>query len=312
MGLTSLVLKTSRKLMHHKRDWKNYNKQLVNRGKINFWIDPKIMHNWKGKNEGKACRPFRYSDEFIKAISYIRFKFHLSLRETEGFFWSLIELMNMVLKIPCYTQICRRMKHLKFPPELLAKKNITDIILDTTGLKVYGAGEWCAKKYGGQKKWKKLHLALDSGSGKLVLAELTNEHVHDTVYLEMALQRSNRKHGKVLIDGIADSRNCYYLTRRYNKTLLTPPKKGSILRKEKELQGRNDAIRIIRGFGNDKIARSIWSRLVGYSRRSIIESMMSRWKRVHGSSLKSHCDQRKKIEVRLKAEIINHMIDAVA
>lgn len=177
--------------MHHKRDWKKYNKQLINRGKINFWIHPKTFQHWKGKGEGRACRPLLYSDELIKAMSYIRFKFHLSLRETEGFFGSLITLMKIIRRVPCYTQICRRMKRLKLPPELLAKKNVTDIVLDTTGLKVHGPGEWCAKKYGGQKKWKKLHFAMDAESGKLVLAELTNEHVHDTAYLETALQRSN-------------------------------------------------------------------------------------------------------------------------
>jgi Transposase DDE domain len=298
--------------MHHKRDWKKYNKQLINRGKINFWAHPKVLERWKGKNEGKACRPLVYSDELIKAISYIRFKFHLSLRETEGFFWSLVGLVQMVVKIPCYTQICRRMKCLKFPPELLAKRNVTDIVLDTTGLKVYGPGEWCTKKYGGKRKWKKLHLALDPKSGKLVLAELTNEYVHDTTYLEKALQRSNRTRGKVLIDGIADSRRCYCLTRRYNKTLLTPPKTGAVFRKEKELQGRNDAVRIIRGFGGDRMARSIWSKLVGYGRRSAVESMVSRWKRLLGSSLRSRCDRRKEIEVRLKAEMINQMIGAAA
>lgn len=298
--------------MGHKRDWAQYNKQLINRGKINFWVQPKLLQNWKAFREGKACRPLLYSDELIKAMIYIRFKFHLSLRETEGFFWSLIALMNVVLRVPCYTQVCRRMKRLLLPQELLAKRNITDIVLDTTGLKVYGEGEWRAEKYGGQKRWKKLHLALDPVSGKLLLAEVTDEYVHDTTYLETALKRGNRRKGRVLIDGIADSRRSYDLARRYNKTLLTPPKRGAVLRKEEELQGRNDAIRIIRGLGNDKMARSIWSKLVGYNRRTVAESMMSRWKRLYGGSLKSHCDQRKKIEVQLKAEMINQMIDMAA
>ena len=73
--------------MGHKRDWKQYNKQLVNRGKINFWVEPRIFQNWQAAKEGKACRPLLYSDELIKAMLYIRFKFHLSLCETEGFFY---------------------------------------------------------------------------------------------------------------------------------------------------------------------------------------------------------------------------------
>lgn len=295
--------------MHHKRDWRKYNRGLVNRGKINFWIDPKIVESWNACKDGRACRPRLYSDELIKAMSYIRFKFHLSLRETEGFFLSLITLMAMVIKVPCYTQLCRRMKDLQLPTELLAKKDVTDIILDTTGLKIYGAGEWRATKYGGKKRWKKLHLALEPKSGKLVLAELTDEHIHDTTYLEKALERSNGKKGKVLVDGIADSQRCYELAKRFNKRLLTPPKTGAVLRQEPIFRERNEAVSVIKDLGNDRIARSIWGKLVGYNRRVIVESMMSRWKRLLGSALKSQCAERQKVEIRLKAEMINQMID---
>lgn len=79
------------------------------------------------------------------------------------------------------------MKTLKRPAALLTKKNITDIALDTTGLKVYGEGEWKAEKYDGRKRWKKLHLALDPKSGKLIIAEITDEYVHDTTYMGKAL-----------------------------------------------------------------------------------------------------------------------------
>jgi hypothetical protein len=298
--------------MGHKRDWAQYNKKLVNRGKINLWVHPQLFNNWRANKEGKACRPFFYSNELIKTMSYIRFKFHLSLRETEGFFLSLIALLSMCLEVPCYTQLCRRMKKLELPSELLAKRNITDIVLDTTGLKVFGEGEWRAEKYGGKKRWKKLHLALDPTSGQLLLAEVTDEHVHDTAYLETALKGSNRKKGKVLIDGIADSRRCYNITRWHNKILLTPPKKGAVVRQEKELQGRNDTIRAIRGLGGDRMARSIWSKLTGYNRRVVIESMMARWKRLYGGFLLSRCSQRQQIEVRLKAEMINQMVCMVA
>jgi len=295
--------------MHHARDWKQYNKQLVNRGKINFWIKPTAIKNWKAKKKKKNGHPFVFSDELIKAMCCIRFKFHLSLRETEGFFHSLAVLTKLLPKVPCYTQLCRRMKYLSLPVELLEKKNVTDIVLDTTGLKVYGEGEWRAEKYGGKKSWKKLHLAMEPESGKLLMAEITDEYVHDTNYLEKTLKRSNRRQGKVLIDGIADSRRCYGLSKTYNKMLLTPPQKGAVIRKEDEFVRRNDAVKIIRGLGNDKLARSIWSKLVGYNRRVIVESMMARWKKLYGNSLKSRCKERRKIEVHLKAMMINQMID---
>jgi hypothetical protein len=204
------------------------------------------------------------------------------------------------------------MKILKLPRELLSKKGVTDIVLDTTGLKVYGEGEWRAEKYGGKKSWIKLHLALDPRSGKLVLAEMTTEYKHDTTYLEKALQRTNRRRGKVLIDGIADSRRCYELAEKYGKDLITPSKKGAVFRKEEVFRKRNEALSTIRGLGGDPVARSIWSKLVGYNRRVIIESMMSRWKRLYGGSLKSRCETRQSIEVQIKAQMINEMIEGKA
>lgn len=153
---------------------------------------------------------------------------------------------------------------------------------------------------------------MDVKTGKLVFTEITDEHVHDTACLEKALRRANRRKGKVLFDGIADSVKCYRLAKKYSKQLLTPPKRGAVLRKEEDLSKRNNAVRIIRGLGNDQIAKSIWGKLVGYNRRVIIESMMSRWKRLYGGDLKSRCEERKKKEVQLKAMMINVMIGAQA
>lgn len=295
--------------MHHRRDWSKYNRALVNRGNINFWVSPEVLKTWRAKKQKKNGHPFIYGDELIKTMCFVRFKFHLSLRETEGFFISLMVLMAGVFKVPCYTQICRRMKTLSLSSELLQKKNVTDIVLDTTGLKVYGAGEWRAKKYGGKRRWKKLHLAMESTSGKLVLAEVTNEYVHDTQYFEKALERTNRRRGQVLFDGIADSKRCYQMAKKHNKLLLTPPKTGAVLRKESGYEERNEAIKIIQGLGGDRQAKSIWAKLVGYNRRVIVESMVSRWKQLFGGNLKSHCESRRKIEVQLKARMINRMIE---
>ena len=102
--------------------------------------------------------------------------------------------------------------------------------------------------------------------------------MHDTPFLEGALQKTNRRKGKVLFDGIAKSLMCYRLAIKYNKTLLTPPKKGGVYRQEQELKGRKDAIRLI---GNDRTAKSIWGKLTGYNRRVKGESMMARWKKLH-------------------------------
>lgn len=292
----------------HKRDWPQYNKQLINRGNLNFWVTKKALKFWKAKKRKKAGRPFIYSDEAIKAMLMVRFKYQLPLRELEGLFQFLSKLMD-IPQVPSYTQVCRRMQSIQLPEELMNKKNVTDLVLDTTGLKVYGEGEWCAKRYGGKAAWVKLHVGIDQKSSKLILVEVSQEHVHDTAYLEKGLKSCNRRKGKVLIDGIADSKRCYEICRKHNKELLTPPNRKAILRQEPEYGLRNEALRIIKGLGGDELARSIWSKLTGYSRRSEIESTIARWKKLLGGGLRSRNLERIKQEVKIKGMILNELID---
>jgi len=294
----------------HQRDWKQYNKHLINRGNLNFLVTKKSLKFWKAKKRKKAGRPFTYSDEAIKAMLIVRFKYQLPLRELEGLFQFLSQLMD-IPQVPSYTQVCRRMRSIQLREELLNKKNATDLVLDTTGLKVYGEGEWCAKRYGGKSKWVKLHVGIDQQSGKLVLAEVTQEHVHDTACLEKALKRCNRHKGKVLFDGIADSKRCYEMCRRYNKELLTPPNRKAVLRQEPEYRLRNDALRIIKGLGGDELARSIWSKLTGYSKRVVIESKIAAWKKLLGANLRSKTMERMSCEVKIKGMVFNQIIEAM-
>lgn len=291
----------------HKRNWKQYNKYLINRGNLKFWITPKALKHWQAKKQKKNGRPFIYSDTAIELMLIIRFKYQLSLRETEGLFLFLSEQLGIA--IPSYTQLCRRMRSIRLPEGLKSPKQITDIVLDATGLKVYGEGEWCARKYGGKSKWVKLHLGMDPKTKKFVMVEVTEENVHDTALLEKALSKCNKKKGKVLFDGIADSKRCYGLCQRHNKTLLTPPNRKAIFRKEPEYITRNEALKMIKWLGGDELARSIWSKLSGYSKRSEIEGAIARWKQLLGGKLQSKTFDRIEKEVQIKGAILNHMID---
>ena len=228
----------------HKRDWKQYNKQLINRGNLNFWVTKKALKFWLGKKSKKNGRPLTYSNEAIEAMLILRFKYQLPLREMEGLFHCLAKWMN-IPRVPSYTQVCRMMQSILLPKNLVNKKSVTDLVMDATGLKVYGEGEWCAKRYGGKSKWVKLHLAIDAKTGKLILAEVSDEYTHDTAYLEKALSKCNQKKGTVLFDGIADSKKCYEKCQNHNKNLLTPPNRRAILRKELIYEKRNEAIRAI-------------------------------------------------------------------
>jgi hypothetical protein len=124
------------------------------------------------------------------------------------------------------------------------------------------------------------------------LSEVSHEYQHDTTKLEDILRRANKRKGKVLLDGVGDSRRCHELAKKYNKELITPPKKGAIFREEEGYEKRNEALAILRGLGGDEIAKSIWVKLTGHNKRVVIESMIARWKKLYGVGLKSRTEER--------------------
>ena len=133
-------------MSHKNRDWSKYNKTLVNRGSLTFWIDSKAIKKWiASKQKGKRGRPFQYSNAAITMAATIRYVFKLSLRACEGLLNSFFKLLKVNCKVPCYTQICKRMQFINLPKHLLSNKCIKHVVLDATGLKVLGEGEWKVK-----------------------------------------------------------------------------------------------------------------------------------------------------------------------
>jgi len=296
-------------MSHKKRDWSKYNKSLVNRGSITLWLSPEAVKSWKAKKvKGRSGRPFQYSDNAILTATIIRHVFKLSLRACEGFLKSIFHLLKSRLKVPCYTQICKRSKKISLPKHLLKEKKIKHIVVDATGLKVYGEGEWKVKKHGAGKRrqWRKLHLAVDEQSQEIVFADITTEHVHDTTFIPEII--NNRKGlNRVVMDGAADSSALYKICWQKGIDLLTPPQKNARLRKDPWLEKRNNRLLEILGLGGDKEAKSLWGRLTGYSKRATVESAIARWKVLFGHHLKGRLIETQETEVFVKSLILNQM-----
>lgn len=296
-------------MSHRKRDWSNYNKSLVNRGSLTLWISPEALKTWKAKKtKGKQGRPFQYSDNAILTASTIRHVFKLGLRASEGFLRSIFRLLKSPLKVPCYTQICKRSKRISLPKHLLEGKTVKHVVVDATGLKVYGEGEWKVKKHGADKRrqWRKLHLAIDEDTQEVVFADITTEHVPDTNFIPDILKK--RKGVKrVLMDGAADSSALYKLCWLQGIDLLTPPQKNARKRQEPWLVKRNDRLLEILGLGGDKLAKSLWGKLIGYSKRATVESAIARWKKLFGQHLTGRLMDTQRLEVILKSLIMNKM-----
>ena len=156
------------------RNGAKYNEALVNRGNLTFWISDELIDEWRHDNpDGLQGRPFFYSDLAIETLLTIRELYHLTYRATEGFGKWIFELMRFDLPIPDYTSLCKRAAKLDIDIVVSKKKGKIDVVLDSTGLKVYGEGEWKTRTHGKSKRrtWRKLHLMIDPESQEIIADE---------------------------------------------------------------------------------------------------------------------------------------------
>ncbi len=192
------------KALHPITNWPQYNRSLINRGSLTFWVDAEAMDNWFHQvHHGKRGRSQLYTDQSICTFLMLKGIFSLTLRATQGLLDSLFELMNVPLCAPDYSCVSKRARTVKVAYRQPPKGRITDLVIDSTGLKVFGEGEWKVRKHGAEKRrvWRKLHLAVDPVTHDIVAAEVSLENVHDAEVLPTLLNPLRRKLGRVYADG---------------------------------------------------------------------------------------------------------------
>ena len=300
------------KTKHRIHNWKEYNKFLVQRGSITVWFSEDSINKWSAeKQQGKKGRPFSYSDDAILTALIVRSVFHLPLRALQGFLDSIVVLMKLTLSIPCYTQISRRAKALGEELAKLSDKRITDLVVDSTGLKVYGEGEWKVRKHGISKRrtWRKLHLAVCPDTHEIILESLTENSVSDCEVFPGFLNEAPESVERVSGDGAYDTNNCYQSCLDNGIEPVIPPQKNAIYHEGAPpyMDYRNNSVLEILGLGGDDQARKLWKKLKGYHRRSLSETAMFRFKRLFGSDLKSQSLGTQRAEVKAKCEALNRM-----
>ena len=293
---------------YHISNWKQYNKSLINRGSITFWFSEKAIKNWRAKRNIKHFgRPLVYSDLAIETSSMIRFFYHLPLRATQGFLMSLTSILRLKISIPSYTQICRRAQKLQLNMKL-SNKRVTDIVFDSSGLKVYGEGEWKVRTHGKSKRriWRKLHIGICPDTNDIVVSKLTDNSFHDSQVLPDLLGYASKGIKKVYGDKGYDTNKCFEVIAGIGAEPIIPTRINSNVFRKMH-QKRSDILMEIRGLGDDELARSIWKKLKGYHRRSLVETAFYRIKTILGSTFKSRKENDQKIEVMNTCKIINKL-----
>lgn len=201
------------KKVYRPRNWKNYNRNLIEQGNITLWIHETVINNWyESSKTGRPRASPLYSKLAILCAAQIRPLYKLPLRTTQGFLISLFKLLNLNQTIPCYTTVSRKLKHVDFKISITPNKAPRDLVLDSTGLKVHGEGEWKVRTHGTSKRrtWRKIHLGCDASIQEIVCAVLTtNDFKNSEVFEDCLSQIPPAEIAQVATDGAYDSNNCY-------------------------------------------------------------------------------------------------------
>ena len=293
-------------------NWSKYNTSLKKRGSLNLFVEENISEWWYAKEVNKNCRPKKYSDKAIEVCINIRAFFRLPLRATEGLIESLFSKLELDLAVPSYTQVSRRLKLLKDQKLFFNKRKIFAIAIDSTGLKVYGEGEWKVRQHGADKRrtWRKLHLAIDTASQEIRSFKLTKNDVTDGAILKELAPQFQGRLNRILGDGAYDQTGCYVSARKIGARLIAPPRKKAKIQANlinPALIDRDNAISTIRRLGNDDEARKQWKKSVGYYKRSLAETAMFRFKRIFGAHLQSRDFNNQLAEVAMKVMLFNRI-----
>lgn len=290
-------------MSHKKRNWSEYNKKLVNRGRITLWIDKDLAENPFDKQKGRG-RP-RFSDSFLIAALSLRSIYSLSLRSLQGFLEDFMGLLQVDCPVPHYSLYSKRIGSLELPK--LSLKRPCHILVDASGVKVVGEGEWKVKIHGqgSRRKWVKIHIGVDESTQEIVALKTTKSNVSDSKMLEELLNDCPSTVKKVSADGAYDG----FPSRKklYDRGIegIIPPPDNAVFRKEKEMLDRNDFLKVWKGLGADESAKKLTKKILGYHRRSLVETAFSRFKSIFGGRFRSRLFKNIQVEAHLKCWILN-------
>jgi hypothetical protein len=288
-------------------NWKAYNRSLINRGNLTIWFDESALSNWYNQEmTGKKGRSRIYSDQAIECALVLRQLFRFPLRATQGFLEGMIHMMSLDIVAPTYSTLCRRAAEMSIALGNLDPNKAVHVVIDATGLKVYGEGEWHTRTHGKSKRrtWRKLHIAIDRETHEIISMVLTESNVHDSKATTELLDQVS-KIETVTGDKGYDNRNAYDPIAARAARAIIPPRSGAALKLTNPSWGDVERNRNI--LEKHFIGGELWKYKSGYTRRSLVETAIGRYKQIIGPRLHGKNIANQKTEVRIGAKILNQM-----
>ena len=292
------------------RNWSEYNAGLKQRGSLTVWIDEAVLEAWYNPTRsGKPGASNDYSDLAIITFVTMKSVYHQAGRQTEGLLESLFALMGIDLDVPDHTTVSRRMGKLQITLPVVPKSGSVHVVVDSTGVKVYGEGEWKTRQHGISKRrtWRKLHLGVDESTGEILAAVVTTNDVHDGQVLSDLLDQIEGEIEQVTTDGAYDHQHCYDEIAQRDAKAVIPPRQDAVIWQHgnrKDLpHPRDENLRYIRKHGRKK-----WKRDSNYHRRSLSETTMFRLKAIFGGKVRSRKFDNQAVELFLQCAALNRMI----
>ena len=292
------------KIHYRVSNWPGYDKVLVRRGNIRLWVTQDAIDHWNAKPTRRRGGQRKYSDLAIETALTLRLLFHLPLRQTEGFLLSIFELMGVHLDVPDHTTLSRRGGHLSVPLRSRLSPGAIDLVIDSSGLAIFGEGEWAAVKHGGKgiQGWRKLHLGVDE-TGVIVTQALTDANMDDATKGINLLDDLDIKLKTVIGDSAYDTRPFYAAAAERGARVIVPPIKTATTDGHPCPQ-RDRAVRRA-----DKVGRRQWKKEVSYHRQGRAENAFFRFKTIIGDRLRARGADAQAVEARLACNMLNRMTE---
>ena len=298
-----------RKSLYRVKNWSEYDKALVQRGSITIWMWEGFEKTWLYVGEKQRGSQFDYSDQAILMMLTVKEVFHLTNRGVEGFMRSIFQLLKINLPVPDHSTLSKRGKDLKVS---LPKKNSQslNIVMDSTGLKIYGEGEWKVRMHGASKRrtWRKLHIGANPDDGEIQAVLLTENGVSDDQAVEGLLEQIEQTILDFAADGAYDKRRVYDILNAHSPevNILIPPRKNARIwqhgNSKTERLKRDQNLRAIR-----KLGRREWKEQSGYHVRSLAETIMFRLKTIFGNDLSTRLMETQTTQALIRCMALNQM-----